>query len=105
MSVLSRIKQCKHVCNLKGSGSHIKINTISGEIIESPLTMENCITSRDSLAKEIYNRLFLWIVKKLNKTFDIDKIEDDTKYIGLLDIFGFECFQKENNSSFRNVGK
>ena len=52
----------------------------------------------DGLAKELYNRLFLWIVKKLNKTLDIDKIEDDTKYIGLLDIFGFECFQKENNS-------
>ena len=52
----------------------------------------------DGLAKELYNRLFLWIVKKLNKTLDIDKAEDDTKYIGLLDIFGFECFQKENNS-------
>ena len=52
----------------------------------------------DGLAKELYNRLFLWIVKKLNKTLDLDKLIDDTKYIGLLDIFGFECFQKENNS-------
>ena len=52
----------------------------------------------DGLAKELYNRLFLWIVKKLNKTLDINKNEDDTKYIGLLDIFGFECFQRENNS-------
>ena len=52
----------------------------------------------DGIAKELYNRLFLWIVKKLNKTLDINKNEDDTKYIGLLDIFGFECFQKEHNS-------
>ena len=52
----------------------------------------------DGLAKELYNRLFLWIVKKLNKTLDIASLEDNTKYIGLLDIFGFECFQKENNS-------
>ena len=52
----------------------------------------------DGLAKELYNRLFLWIVKKLNKTLDINKLEDNSKYIGLLDIFGFECFQKENNS-------
>ena len=60
---------------------------------------ENQIKSfLDGLAKELYNRLFLWIVKKLNKTLDIDKVEDNTKYIGLLDIFGFECFQKENNS-------
>ena len=52
----------------------------------------------DGLAKELYNRLFLWIVKKLNKTLDINKLQDNTKYIGLLDIFGFECFQKEHNS-------
>ena len=52
----------------------------------------------DSLAKELYNRLFLWIVKKLNKTLDVIGADDDWKYIGLLDIFGFECFQRENNS-------
>ena len=44
----------------------LKIIVINNEIIESPLSMENCVTSRDSLAKEIYNRLFLWIVKKMN---------------------------------------
>ena len=83
-----------------------KINVINGESIESPLTIENCITSRDSLAKEIYNRLFLWIVKKMNSRlspiYSSDSEEDEifndknTKYIGLLDIYGFECF--ENNS-------
>ena len=51
----------------------------------------------DGLAKELYNRCFLWIVKKLNKTLDTQN-EDNFKYIGLLDIFGFECFQKEQNS-------
>ena len=51
----------------------------------------------DGLAKELYNRCFLWIVKKLNKTLDT-QYDDNCKYIGLLDIFGFECFQKEQNS-------
>ena len=51
----------------------------------------------DGLAKELYNRCFLWIVKKLNKTLDTQS-EENFKYIGLLDIFGFECFQKEQNS-------
>ena len=84
----------------------VKINVINGENIESPLTVENCVTSRDSLAKEIYNRLFLWIVKKMNSRlspiYSSDSEEDEifnnknTKYIGLLDIYGFECF--ENNS-------
>ena len=77
-----------------------KINIINNENLESPLTLENCITSRDSLAKEIYNRLFLWIVKKMNSrlspqyNFDTDEENfNDMKYIGLLDIYGFECFQ------------
>ena len=51
----------------------------------------------DGLAKELYNKCFLWIVQKLNKTLDI-KSDEKFKYIGLLDIFGFECFEKEQNS-------
>ena len=51
----------------------------------------------DGLAKELYNKCFLWIVKKLNKTLDT-KNDEKYKYIGLLDIFGFECFNKEQNS-------
>ena len=78
----------------------LKVNVINGESIESPLTLENCITSRDSLAKEIYNRLFLWIVKKMNSRLSPDLDEENEneniKYIGLLDIYGFECF--ESNS-------
>ena len=77
----------------------LKINVINNENLESPLSLENCITSRDSLAKEIYNRLFLWIVKKMNSrlspnynTDSDNESEKNTKYIGLLDIYGFECF-------------
>ena len=51
----------------------------------------------DGLAKELYNKCFLWIVQKLNKTLDT-KSDEKFKYIGLLDIFGFECFEREQNS-------
>ena len=34
----------------------------------------------------------------MNKTLDVIGVDDNWKYIGLLDIFGFECFQRENNS-------
>ena len=78
-----------------------RITTIRGEIFESFLTLENCISSRDSLAKELYNRVFLWLVKKMNSRLDPQyslSIDDDDKvknikYIGLLDIYGFECFE------------
>ena len=81
----------------------LKINVINKENIESPLSYENCITSRDSLAKEIYNRIFLWIVKKMNSRlcptytsiYEEDEINNNKniKKIGLLDIYGFECFE------------
>ena len=50
---------------------------------------------KDALAKELYNRLFFWIITQLNHKLDSSS-ESDTKYIGLLDIFGFECFDKNS---------
>ena len=55
----------------------------------------------DALAKELYNRLFLWIVLKLNTKLNQsnnnnDNTRSSSKYIGLLDIFGFECFDKNS---------
>lgn len=46
---------------------------------------------RDALAKEIYGRLFNWLVDKLNKTI---LPEEGVRYlsVGLLDIYGFEVF-------------
>ena len=76
----------------------LKITVIKKEIFTNALSLEDCISSRDSLAKELYNRLFLWIVKKLNSrlspqyTLTIDEENKNIKYIGLLDIYGFECF-------------
>jgi myosin V len=63
--------------------------------------------SADALAKEIYAKSFLWIVRKINDAtaaewnYNQDDIGDDInssstssfKSIGLLDIFGFESFQ------------
>ena len=80
----------------------INIKVIAGTEYENNLKIEDAISYRDTFAKEIYNKLFLWIVKKLNFFLDpefLKKEEEKTgnsKYIGLLDIFGFECF--ENNS-------
>eukprot|EP00760_Papus_ankaliazontas_P000669 PhM_4_TR10174/c0_g1_i1/m.4161/K10357/MYO5; myosin V len=45
---------------------------------------------RDSLAKHMYDNLFGWLVSKINDT--TDAAEEGGHWIGLLDIFGFECF-------------
>ena len=58
-----------------------------------PLTREQCVDTRDALAKAIYVGLFETLIKRLNVTLGADKIASgDDRYIGLLDIFGFENF-------------
>ena len=69
----------------------------------SPFRLEECYDSRDSLAKSLYNNLFGWLVKRMNLTIlpqylidgEVEWAQNNTKTIGLLDIFGFERF-KEN---------
>ena len=45
---------------------------------------------KDSLAKEIYNRLFMWIVETIN--VNIDYTKPNKRTVGILDIYGFEIF-------------
>jgi myosin heavy subunit len=54
------------------------------------------------LAKQIYNNLFNWLVKRMNVTIEPAEVanpsfQEKAKTIGLLDIFGFENFPKGNN--------
>jgi len=55
--------------------------------------------ARDVLAKEVYHKLFEWLVKRINKslakkTKALDKVsKDNQSFIGVLDIFGFEMFE------------
>ena len=82
------------------------VRIIKGETIKSDLKLNDCIAFRDTFSKEMYNRLFNYLVKKMNTTlFDETKresIENDpeVKHIGLLDIFGFECFKENSFEQF-----
>ena len=50
--------------------------------------------ARDALGKALYDRLFAWLVGRVNKsTAPIDD-EKVASTIGVLDIFGFESFGK-----------
>ena len=83
-----------------------KTRVIAGEVIQSPLIRDECISYRNSLAKELYNRLFNWLVKRLNfsvmppeflkKGADIPKLKENYYSIGLLDIFGFEILEQNS---------
>lgn len=68
------------------------------ESLTKHLTSEQAVDGRDAFVKAIYGRLFIWVVDKINAA--IHKPPEDTKEprqsIGLLDIFGFENFNKNS---------
>ena len=51
------------------------------------------MANRDALAKQLYDNLFSWLVKRMNKTILPEKKVNKPLTIGLLDIFGFENFK------------
>lgn len=63
-----------------------------GQEITTQLTAERAVDARDALAKTIYGALFLWVVDQVNKSCSWDLDAEIKSSIGVLDIFGFECF-------------
>ena len=62
--------------------------------ITKQVTFEQALTNRDSIAKGIYENLFLYLAERINaELYQTD--EADIKrmlFIGILDVFGFENF-------------
>ncbi|XP_032403135.1 unconventional myosin-X isoform X2 [Xiphophorus hellerii] len=70
---------------------------LRGEEICSPLTIEQAIDSRDSVAMALYSQCFSWIILKINQKI---KGKENFKSIGILDIFGFENFEVNRFEQF-----
>lgn len=69
----------------------LKTREVGKQIIQSPNSKEECQSITISLARALYDRIFNWLVKKLNQTI-IPLNDASVLTIGLLDIFGFENF-------------
>ncbi|XP_072139827.1 unconventional myosin-X [Mobula birostris] len=63
---------------------------LRGEEISTPLTVEQAVDSRDSMAMALYSQCFTWIIRKINSRV---RGKEDYKSVGILDIFGFENFE------------
>ncbi|XP_018413949.1 PREDICTED: unconventional myosin-X [Nanorana parkeri] len=70
---------------------------LRGEEISTPLSVQQAIDSRDSMAMALYSQCFTWVIKKINSRI---KGKDDFKSIGVLDIFGFENFEVNRFEQF-----
>ncbi|KAI8889340.1 hypothetical protein K501DRAFT_329147 [Backusella circina FSU 941] len=65
-----------------------------GSVYEVPLNITQANSVRDALAKSIYERLFEWIVTRVNVSLQARSAHQYT--IGVLDIYGFEIFEENN---------
>ncbi|KFK29930.1 hypothetical protein AALP_AA7G196700 [Arabis alpina] len=73
------------------------ILTREGAIVKA-LDCNAAVTSRDALAKTVYARLFDWLVEKINRSVGQDP--NSRFQIGVLDIYGFECFKNNSFEQF-----
>ncbi|KAF1866956.1 hypothetical protein Lal_00018342 [Lupinus albus] len=69
------------------------------DTIAKMLTLRQAIDTRDALAKFIYASLFDWLVEQVNKSLEVGK-QRTGRSISILDIYGFESFQKNSFEQF-----
>jgi len=62
---------------------------VQGEVIKIDLKTEEIERAKNSLSMKLYQNLFSYIVKKINLNLNTSC----NKFIGILDIFGFESFE------------
>ncbi|XP_072134519.1 unconventional myosin-Ie isoform X2 [Mobula birostris] len=67
------------------------------ETINVTLNVEQACYTRDALSKALHARLFDYLVDSINKAMEKDH---DEYNIGVLDIYGFEIFQKNGFEQF-----
>ena len=74
---------------------------IGKDVYQNPLPFNQSALTRDSVIKTAYGKLFNWIVAKVNASINNQMesnfdLSESTNSIGLLDIFGFEVFERNS---------
>uniref|UniRef100_A0A4W5RPM6 Myosin IG n=1 Tax=Hucho hucho TaxID=62062 RepID=A0A4W5RPM6_9TELE len=76
------------------------VATGGGEVIEKGHSKKEACFGRDAFTKALYERLFGWIVGRINAVIEVKDynpvLHGKNTVIGVLDIYGFEIF--DNNS-------
>uniref|UniRef100_A0A8D3BTV6 Myosin heavy chain 11 n=1 Tax=Scophthalmus maximus TaxID=52904 RepID=A0A8D3BTV6_SCOMX len=68
---------------------------VGREVVQKAQTKEQADFAIEALAKAVFERLFRWILSRVNKALDKTK-RQGASFLGILDIAGFEIF--EDNS-------
>ena len=71
------------------------------DTVQKANNIEMATDARDVLAKEVYAKMFEWLIQRINKSLASKSEKTSSKsFIGVLDIFGFESF---TNNSFEQL--
>nr|CDS26132.2 myosin heavy chain non muscle [Hymenolepis microstoma] len=73
---------------------------IGRETVSKAQTKEQVEFAVEAISKAIYERLFRWLVARINKSLDRAK-RQGVSFVGILDIAGFEIFQTTDKSAIR----
>uniref|UniRef100_A0A1A8L9M2 Myosin IG n=1 Tax=Nothobranchius pienaari TaxID=704102 RepID=A0A1A8L9M2_9TELE len=82
------------------------VATGGGEVIEKGHTEQDACFGRNAFAKALYERLFGWIVSRINGIIEVKDynpvLHGKNTVIGVLDIYGFEIFDSNSFEQIRN---
>ncbi|XP_053569677.1 unconventional myosin-Ig [Bombina bombina] len=99
ISHIAQLTSC-HTESVKKALLYRTMAAGGGEVIEKGHNVKEANYARDAFAKAIYERLFCWIVGRINNIIEVKnydaRIHGKNTVIGVLDIYGFEIF--DNNS-------
>jgi len=71
------------------------------ETVTCSLSASEASYSREALCKEIYDRLFTWLVNRINSSIRVPaQKRRKRKVMGVLDIYGFEIFERNGYEQF-----
>lgn len=74
-----------------------------GDVMMKSHNVTQAEFGRDALAKAIYDRLFSWIINRINKSILVPGGKVQKRYnnvLGVLDIYGFEIFDTNSFEQF-----
>ncbi len=75
---------------------------VGRDYVQKAQTQEQAEFAVEALAKATYERMFRWLVLRINKALDKTK-RQGASFIGILDIAGFEIFEVQQNLSTSTV--
>uniref|UniRef100_A0A8D2INJ9 Unconventional myosin-Ib n=2 Tax=Varanus komodoensis TaxID=61221 RepID=A0A8D2INJ9_VARKO len=105
----SKIKdknELKEICELTGIDQSVLERAFSFRTVEAKqekvsttLNVAQAYYARDALAKNLYSRLFSWLVTRINESIKAQS-KVRKKVMGVLDIYGFEIFEDNSFEQF-----